>query len=120
MTPERSCKNVSRSDLFQIVNAESGGLDGTLFSGHRTRQAITSLSYHPINGSILVAAGADGLISFYDTKSQLNVLSLTGNGLLLHCDVRVNDCLGLPTLNGFNMVTEQWRLFFIRLFDCIF
>ncbi|XP_075716927.1 uncharacterized protein LOC142759012 [Rhinoderma darwinii] len=62
---------------IQIVNVESGGLGGTLFPGHRTRQAITSLSYHPINSGILVGAGADGLISFYDLRSELNVLSLT-------------------------------------------
>ncbi|XP_056419711.1 uncharacterized protein LOC130361129 [Hyla sarda] len=62
---------------IQIVNVERGDLGRTLFSGHRTRQAITSLNYHPINANILVGAGADGLISFYDIKSELNVLSLT-------------------------------------------
>ncbi|XP_069829295.1 uncharacterized protein [Dendropsophus ebraccatus] len=62
---------------IQIVNVDSGELSRTLFSGHRTRQAITSLSYHPKNANILVGAGADGLISFYDIKSDLNVLSLT-------------------------------------------
>ncbi|KAM3932007.1 uncharacterized protein RB166_005232 [Leptodactylus fuscus] len=62
---------------IQTVNAERGVLGQTLFSGHRTRQAITSLSYHPKNSTILVGAGADGLISFYDIKSELNVLTLT-------------------------------------------
>ncbi|KAM9315665.1 GATOR2 complex protein WDR24-like [Gastrophryne carolinensis] len=61
---------------IQIVNTESGSLASTLFSGHRTRQAITSLRYHPKNSNVLVAAGADGLISFYDVKSEINVHSL--------------------------------------------
>ncbi|XP_044148394.1 uncharacterized WD repeat-containing protein all2124-like [Bufo gargarizans] len=62
---------------LQVVNVERGGLGATLFSGHRTRQAITSLSYHPKNSNLLVGAGADGLISFYDIKSELNVLTVT-------------------------------------------
>ncbi|XP_069621004.1 uncharacterized WD repeat-containing protein alr2800-like [Ranitomeya imitator] len=62
---------------IQIVNVDGGSLGGTLSPGHRTRQAVTSLSYHPKNSNILVGAGADGLISFYDIKSELNVLSLT-------------------------------------------
>lgn len=62
---------------IQIVNTESGSLVSTLFSGHRTRQAITALSYHPKNNNILVGAGADGLVSFYDLQAQINVLTLT-------------------------------------------
>ncbi|KAG9468442.1 hypothetical protein GDO78_022723 [Eleutherodactylus coqui] len=69
---------------IQIVHVESGGLGATLFSGHRTRQATTSLSFHPVNSNILVGAGADGLVSFYDIKSALNVLTLTGDGILLY------------------------------------
>ncbi|KAM5163084.1 uncharacterized protein ACMZJ9_005886 [Mantella aurantiaca] len=62
---------------IQIVNAESGSLALSLFSGHRTRQAITAINYHPNNSNILVGAGADGLVSFYDIRSEINVLTLT-------------------------------------------
>ncbi|XP_073529927.1 uncharacterized protein [Phyllobates terribilis] len=62
---------------IQIVNVDGGSLSRILFPGHRTRQAVTSLSYHPKNSNILVGAGADGLVSFYDIQSELSVLSLT-------------------------------------------
>ncbi|XP_068136081.1 uncharacterized WD repeat-containing protein alr2800-like [Hyperolius riggenbachi] len=62
---------------IQLVNTESGSLASALFSGHRTRHAVTAISYHPENSNILVAAGADGLISFYDIRAEINVLSLT-------------------------------------------
>ncbi|KAE8605659.1 hypothetical protein XENTR_v10015267 [Xenopus tropicalis] len=65
---------------IQTVNVGGGGADVTLYSGHRTRQAVTALSYHPGSQNLLVAAGADGIISVYDIQSQLNVFSLTEQG----------------------------------------
>ncbi|KAM4772669.1 uncharacterized protein WCC33_004365 [Rhinophrynus dorsalis] len=65
---------------IQIVDVESGSLDVTLFSGNRTRQAITALNYHPKSKNVLVAAGADGIISLYDIKSEMNVHSLKEQG----------------------------------------
>ncbi|XP_072263360.1 uncharacterized protein [Pyxicephalus adspersus] len=62
---------------IQIVNTESGSLASNVFPGHRTRQAITALIYHPKNSNILVGAGADGLVSFYDIQSGINVLNIT-------------------------------------------
>ncbi|XP_018428327.1 PREDICTED: cell division cycle 20.2, cofactor of APC complex-like, partial [Nanorana parkeri] len=62
---------------IQIVNTESGSLASSLFSGHRSRQAITALNYHPKNSNVLVGAGADGLVSFYDIQSEMNVHTLT-------------------------------------------
>nr|XP_033795413.1 serine-threonine kinase receptor-associated protein-like isoform X2 [Geotrypetes seraphini] len=64
---------------IQIVNMETGGLKSTLFSGHRTRQAVTALSYHPLSSKLLVAAGADGIISIYDIEST-NVISFAEAG----------------------------------------
>ncbi|KAM4694550.1 THO complex subunit 6 homolog [Discoglossus pictus] len=61
---------------IQIVNIETGNVDMTLFSGHRTRQAITGLSYHPRSKDLLVAAGADGIVSIYDTMSETTVFSV--------------------------------------------
>ncbi|CAN2390792.1 microtubule severing [Pristimantis euphronides] len=100
---------------IQIVNVESGSLGGTLFSGHRTRQAITSLSYHPMNGNILVGAGADGLISFYDVKSQLNVLTLTGDGVL--CCNQENEIHALDFSMDGSVFATAGRDRHIRLYD---
>ncbi|KAG8445912.1 hypothetical protein GDO86_010635 [Hymenochirus boettgeri] len=65
---------------LQIINVESGTPDSLLYCGHRTRQAVTALSYHPKSQNVLIAAGADGIISVYDIKSALNVLSITEHG----------------------------------------
>uniref|UniRef100_A0A8C5MHY1 Anaphase-promoting complex subunit 4-like WD40 domain-containing protein n=1 Tax=Leptobrachium leishanense TaxID=445787 RepID=A0A8C5MHY1_9ANUR len=62
---------------IQILNVDNGHVDRTLFSGHRSRQPITALHYHPKSENLLVAAGADGLVSTYDIKAQINVCSLT-------------------------------------------
>ncbi|OCT81553.1 uncharacterized WD repeat-containing protein alr3466 [Xenopus laevis] len=65
---------------IQTINVESGRAELTLYSGQRSGQAVTALSYHPKSQNLLVAAGADGIISVYDIQSQLNVFSLTEQG----------------------------------------
>ncbi|KAM8953361.1 uncharacterized protein RCH25_044204 [Pelodytes ibericus] len=62
---------------IQILSVDNGHLGATLFSGHRSRQAITALRYHPRSKNLLVSAGADGLVSIYDIQSEMNVLTLT-------------------------------------------
>ncbi|XP_029452103.1 pre-mRNA-splicing factor PRP46-like [Rhinatrema bivittatum] len=64
---------------IQIVNMETGALESALCSGHRTRQAVTAMSYHPLSNKLLVAAGADGMISIYDIEST-NVVSFSEHG----------------------------------------
>ncbi|XP_030054519.1 probable cytosolic iron-sulfur protein assembly protein CIAO1 homolog isoform X2 [Microcaecilia unicolor] len=64
---------------IQIVNIETGALKSALYSGHRTRQAVTAMSYHPLSNKLLVAAGADGIISIFDIEST-NALSFSENG----------------------------------------
>ncbi|XP_067403083.1 uncharacterized protein [Emydura macquarii macquarii] len=54
----------------QIVNVATGSLDSSLFPGHRTRHATTALSYHPRRPSLLLAVGADGIISLYNLDSE--------------------------------------------------
>ncbi|CAH2245485.1 cell division cycle, cofactor of APC complex-like isoform X1 [Pelobates cultripes] len=62
---------------IQILNVEDGQVDKTLYSGSRKRLPITALQYHPRSENLLVAAGADGLVSIYDIKSEINVFSIT-------------------------------------------
>uniref|UniRef100_H3AGS5 Anaphase-promoting complex subunit 4 WD40 domain-containing protein n=1 Tax=Latimeria chalumnae TaxID=7897 RepID=H3AGS5_LATCH len=64
----------------QIVNPESGVLVCELFPGHRTRQAITALSYHPKNKNRLVATGADGIVSIYDLEKRGLVFTTAEEG----------------------------------------
>ncbi|XP_053314438.1 katanin p80 WD40 repeat-containing subunit B1-like [Spea bombifrons] len=61
----------------EVLSAGDGSPDGTLFSAQRGRQAVTALRFHPKSPDLLVAAGADGLLSIYDIKSKINVITLT-------------------------------------------
>ncbi|XP_069461714.1 small ribosomal subunit protein RACK1-like [Ambystoma mexicanum] len=62
---------------IQIVNVDFGTVAYTLTSGHHTSHAVTALSFHPKSRkSLLVSAGADGIVSIYDIESEMNVASL--------------------------------------------
>lgn len=62
---------------IQIVHVEEMNIKHTLFSGHRASHAVTALSFHPRSRkSLLVAAGADGIVSIYDIEAEMNVASL--------------------------------------------
>ncbi|XP_053111660.1 uncharacterized protein LOC128327215 isoform X2 [Hemicordylus capensis] len=63
----------------QLVDAGRVSPGPSLFSGHRTRHAITAVSFHRATPGLLLAAGADGTVSIYDLFSQCPVASLTEN-----------------------------------------
>lgn len=56
----------------------TGTLVSSLFPGHRTNHAITAVNFHQVKPDLLLAAGADGVVSLYDTLSQYPVASLAG------------------------------------------
>uniref|UniRef100_A0A4W3HED5 Anaphase-promoting complex subunit 4-like WD40 domain-containing protein n=1 Tax=Callorhinchus milii TaxID=7868 RepID=A0A4W3HED5_CALMI len=62
----------------QVLNARTGQLFSDVFTGQRTRQAVTSLSYHPEVINLLVTAGADGIISIYNTESKKRLVNIRG------------------------------------------
>ncbi|XP_039375044.1 polycomb group protein FIE2-like isoform X3 [Mauremys reevesii] len=61
----------------QIVNVATASLHSSLFRGHRTRHAITALAYHPGRPSLLLAVGADGIISLYSMDSETPLATVT-------------------------------------------
>ncbi|XP_030398574.1 uncharacterized protein LOC115639760 isoform X2 [Gopherus evgoodei] len=61
----------------QIVNVATASLHLSLFRGHRTRHAITALAYHPGRPSLLLAVGADGIISLYSMDSETPLATMT-------------------------------------------
>ncbi|EMP26581.1 Signaling threshold-regulating transmembrane adapter 1 [Chelonia mydas] len=60
-----------------IVNVATASLHSSLFRGHRTRHAITALAYHPGRPSLLLAVGADGIISLYSMDSETLLATVT-------------------------------------------
>lgn len=66
--------------LPQVVDAVTGLPGPSLFPGHHVRHAITALSFHRLKPGLLLAAGADGVISVYSPPSPYPVASLTGTG----------------------------------------
>uniref|UniRef100_UPI00398EBA41 uncharacterized WD repeat-containing protein all2124-like n=1 Tax=Pristiophorus japonicus TaxID=55135 RepID=UPI00398EBA41 len=61
---------------IQILNAETGKLTSELFAGHRNREAVTAMGYYPKYANFLVAAGADGIISVYNTETGRQVAGI--------------------------------------------
>ncbi|XP_075771780.1 THO complex subunit 6 homolog isoform X2 [Pelodiscus sinensis] len=61
----------------QIVNVATGSLASSLFPGHRSRHAITALAYHPGRSNLLLAVGADGIISLYSVDSGKLLTTVT-------------------------------------------
>ncbi|XP_074872673.1 ribosome biogenesis protein WDR12 homolog [Carettochelys insculpta] len=61
----------------QIVNVATGSLAACLFPGHRSRHAVTALAYHPGRPSLLLAVGADGIISLYSVNSGKLLATVT-------------------------------------------
>ncbi|XP_062992111.1 uncharacterized protein LOC134404987 [Elgaria multicarinata webbii] len=61
----------------QLVDAATDSPGSSFFPGHRTRHAITAVHFHRAKPGLLLAAGADGVISVYDSLSCSLVASLT-------------------------------------------
>ncbi|XP_067882014.1 superkiller complex protein 8-like isoform X1 [Heterodontus francisci] len=61
---------------IQVLNAETGEVSSELSVGHRTRQAITAMRYYPKHVNFLVTAGADGIISAYNTETERQVVGI--------------------------------------------
>ncbi|XP_077157557.1 uncharacterized protein LOC143819609 isoform X2 [Paroedura picta] len=61
----------------QLVDAATGSAGPSLFPGHRSRQAITAVNFHPRKPGLLLAAGAEGTISIYSLPAPSPVASLT-------------------------------------------
>ncbi|XP_038644672.1 WD repeat-containing protein wdr-5.2-like [Scyliorhinus canicula] len=55
--------------LSQLLNAETGIVAAKLCPGHRTRQAVTAMNYYPHHLNLLVTAGADGIITVFNTDT---------------------------------------------------
>ncbi|GCC45146.1 hypothetical protein chiPu_0029429, partial [Chiloscyllium punctatum] len=62
----------------QVLNPEKGTVIRELSPGHRARQAVTAMSYFPKHWNILVTAGADGIISVYNTDTGWEALTING------------------------------------------
>ncbi|XP_078064461.1 coronin-like protein cor-1, partial [Mustelus asterias] len=60
----------------QLVNAQTGVVVAKLSPGHRTRQAVTAMNYYPKHRNILVTAGADGIITIYNSDTGWQVIEM--------------------------------------------
>ncbi|XP_041069626.1 uncharacterized WD repeat-containing protein all2124-like [Carcharodon carcharias] len=61
---------------IQVLNAATGIVASELSPGHRTRQAVTAMRYYPKHINILMTAGADGIISIYNTQTGWQVVEM--------------------------------------------
>ncbi|XP_058049348.1 ribosome biogenesis protein WDR12 homolog isoform X2 [Ahaetulla prasina] len=61
----------------QLVDAETGAPGPCLRPGRRPRQAVTALGFHRAKPGLLLAAGADGVVVFYDLRAGSASASLT-------------------------------------------
>ncbi|XP_060707141.1 uncharacterized WD repeat-containing protein all2124-like [Hemiscyllium ocellatum] len=68
----------------QVLNPETGTVIRELSPGHRARQAVTAMSYFPKHSNILVTAGADGIISVYNTDTGWQAVTITEEDNEIH------------------------------------